>query len=328
MPMKIIMKICIIALLGMPALMFSTNNSDALSCTATISSPINFGIVDTLGSTATNTQGLLTVTCSVTALDLGNLLLGIAICPGVGNGSGGASTGTRLLTGPGGSLRYQIYSDANRQVPWGGYTGGLLFGDAPLFRMTAQVGTVSQSWPIYASVPGQQNLTPGQYISTFSGTAGTQIRYGALGSLLGCSSLGATLSTTANFTVQATVSPKCNVLAPDNINFGTRGLLKNNVAAQGTVRLSCTQTTNYAVALETGGVSPTARLMKNGANSVIYGLYKDSQHLQPWGDAAGQTYSSAGTGTTTSIPVYGLVLPQATPPAGVYTDTVIVRITY
>ncbi|MEN5279235.1 spore coat U domain-containing protein [Brucella sp. TWI432] len=328
MPMKLFVKICMIVLLGISWSTFSASHSEALSCTATISSPINFGTVDTLGSTATTTQGLLTMTCSVTALDLGNLLLGIAVCPGVGDGSGGATTGTRLLTGPGGSLQYQIYSDANRQVPWGGYTGGLLFGDAPLFRMTAQVGTVTQSWPIYASVPGQQNLTPGQYISAFSGAAGTQIRYGSLGSLLGCSSLGATLSTSANFTVQATVSPKCNILAPNNINFGTHGLLKDNVVAQGAVHLSCTQTTNYSVALETGGVSPTARLMKNGNNSVVYGLYKDSQHLQPWGDASGQTHSAAGTGTSTLIPVYGRVLPQATPPAGVYTDTVIIRITY
>lgn len=305
-----------------------TNKAEALSCSATISSPINFGGVDVLGHTSTTTQGLLTVICSVTLLDLGNLLLGIAVCPGIADGSGGSANNMRLLMGPGGTLQYQLYSDASAQTPWGGYNGNLLFGDAPLFRIPAlQVGTVSQSWPIYAVLPGNQNLSTGQYLSIFNG-ANTQIRYGALGSLLGCSSLGAALSTTANFTVQATIESKCNLAAPDDVNFGIHGLLSTSVTAQGNIRLSCTKNTDFSVALETGGRSVTERRMKNGTNYVNYSLYKDSLHQDPWGEGATQIYSSTGTGVAMTLPVYGLVPAQTTPVPGVYKDTVIIKITY
>ena len=39
-------------------------------------------------------------------------------------------------------------------------------------------------------------------------------------------------------------------------------------------------------------------------------------------------YNGTGTGSEVTIPVYGRVQAQATPPSGTYTDTVIVTIDY
>ncbi len=70
--------------------------------------------------------------------------------------------------------------------------------------------------------------------------------------------------------------------------------------------------------------------MSKGAETVTYGLYKDTDRAQPWGDAAtpGSTVAGTGNGATQTLTVYGRVPPQATPSAGVYTDTVVVTVTY
>lgn len=313
-------------------LSLSVQEAKALSCNANITTPINFGQVDVLNGGAATTSGSLTVTCSVNLLDLTSLLLGIAVCPGIDGGTGGINSNGRLMLrdGSNDALQYQIFTDASGQIPWGGFSGGLLFGDAPLFRIPASVGTVSETWPIHLKLAGGQSMaTPGTYRSVFSGMGGTgiEIRYGTLGALLGCSSLGAIQRTSANFSVQATVSKNC-LISTSDVNFGTHGLLNSNIQAEGAVNLTCTKGTNYSVALETGGLPTSQRQMKNSGYTVTYGLYQNSQHTQLWGSISGETATGSGTGATFSLPVYGLVQPQDTPPAGVYKDTVIVTVTY
>jgi len=62
----------------------------------------------------------------------------------------------------------------------------------------------------------------------------------------------------------------------------------------------------------------------------FYGLYKDIDRTQPWGDAStpGSTVSGTGSGANQTLTVYGRVPPQTTPSAGVYADTVVVTVTY
>jgi len=305
----------------------------ALSCTASISTPIDFGNVDLLSGGVVATTGQLDVTCSVGLLDLTSLLLGIAVCPGIGTGTGGADASGRLLMRDGGTetLSYQIFADANGQIPWGGFSGGLLLGDAPLFGIPAtSIGTHSGSWPVYVVLAGGQSPIPtGTYRSTFSGSGatGTEIRYGSLGSALGCSTLGALLQTSANFTVQATVPKNC-LVSTEDVNFGTHGLLSSAIPAEGAVNLTCTPGTEYSVALETGELPSGQRQMKKGSDSVTYALFQNAQRTQLWGSAPGETAAGMGTGSPNRFPVYGLVPPQTTPSAGVYKDTVIVTVTY
>jgi spore coat protein U-like protein len=67
-----------------------------------------------------------------------------------------------------------------------------------------------------------------------------------------------------------------------------------------------------------------------GSEQVRYQLYQNAAYTTPWGDGTGGTATVTGTGTGTSqaISVYARVLPQATPSAGNYTDTIVATITY
>jgi spore coat protein U-like protein len=80
----------------------------------------------------------------------------------------------------------------------------------------------------------------------------------------------------------------------------------------------------------TTNAAPTARKMSKGAETVTYGLYKDTNRSQPWGDATtpGSTVAGTGTGAAQVLTVYGRVPPQTTPTPGTYTDTVVVTLTY
>lgn len=63
---------------------------------------------------------------------------------------------------------------------------------------------------------------------------------------------------------------------------------------------------------------------------VRYQLYQNAAYTTPWGDGIGGTSAVTGTGSGSSqaITVYARVLPQTTPSAGNYSDTIIATITY
>ena len=69
--------------------------------------------------------------------------------------------------------------------------------------------------------------------------------------------------------------------------------------------------------------------MTSGAgDSVIYGLYQNAARSVPWGTANASTLGGTGTAATQTIPVYGRVPGQVTPPPGTYSDTVVATVTY
>lgn len=104
----------------------------------------------------------------------------------------------------------------------------------------------------------------------------------------------------ATFTVSASVAANC-LINVQNINFGTQGVLSANVDATGSVTATCTPGTPYTISLNggTANAAPTARKMSQGTQTVTYGLYKDSNRSQPWGDVntPGSTVAGTGTGT-------------------------------
>ena len=69
--------------------------------------------------------------------------------------------------------------------------------------------------------------------------------------------------------------------------------------------------------------------MTFGGNAVTYGLYRDAAHALPWGKQPGSnSLPGVGTALIQTLPVYGLVPVQTTPPAGTYTDTIVVSVTF
>jgi spore coat protein U-like protein len=139
-------------------------------------------------------------------------------------------------------------------------------------------------------------------------------------------------TSTANMDVKITIQNACDVttVAPTTLDFGTQGPLTAAVDNTSTITVTCTSGADYNVGLDGGSAADvTARVMKNGTDSVAYQLYSDSGHSTVWGNTIGtDTVTSTGTGTQQTFTVYGEVPAQTTPPAGTYTDTVAVTVTY
>ncbi|NTF45673.1 spore coat protein U domain-containing protein [Rhizobium rhizogenes] len=303
----------------------------AQSCSFSVAN-VNFGPVDTLSNNPVNTTSTLTASCTGGLLDIGRRLL---ICPNMGTGSGGATSATarQMLNGTN-PLNYQLYSDPGYSVIWGSNTWSYP-ARAPAYALTMALlsgGSLigaSGSFTVYASALGNQpTAATGAFTSSFS-AADTTFIYG-YSSATTCAAPSGTLGS-APFTVNASVAANC-LINIQNIDFGTQGVLRTNVDATGSVTATCTPGTTYTISLNggTANAAPTARKMAKGAETVTYGLYKDLNRLQPWGDAStpGSTVAGTGNGLAQLLTVYGRVPPQTTPSPGVYTDTVIVTLTY
>ena len=307
-------------------LLLRPSAAHALNCTFSVED-VAFGNVDTLAGTAVDVTADIDISC----VDI--LLVGVRICPYLGNGTGGRDASARYMQGPSTTLAYQLYTDAARTNVWGDPNLG--FGTWPTVDFTGSLFGRSDSTTltIYARVLGGQSPVPaGAYTSLFT-AAHTRFNWGV--NLLGSGSCGALqlLLNTSNptFDVTANVEKNC-LLTADDIDFGTHGVLSADVTSEGAVTLECTPETDYSVALDNGntGTGPTARKMVMGAEDITYGLYKDSGHTQPWGDSGtpGSALEGSGTGAEEVIPVYGQVPSQPTPPPGDYTDSVIATVTY
>lgn len=142
--------------------------------------------------------------------------------------------------------------------------------------------------------------------------------------------LAATVTNTMPVTI--TIQNACNVssVAPTTLNFGTQGPLASAVNQTSTITVTCTSGAPYNIGLDGGGSGNiNARVMKNGTNTVGYQLYSNAGMTTVWGNTVGtNTVTGTGTGSAQAFTVYGQVPAQTTPPAGAYTDTVNVTVTY
>lgn len=132
--------------------------------------------------------------------------------------------------------------------------------------------------------------------------------------------------------VQITIQNACNVntVAPTTLDFGTQGPLIADVDQTATITVTCTTNAPYNVGLNGGGGGAiNARRMINGADTVAYQLYSDAAHTLVWGNTVNtDTVAGTGNGLAQALTVYGRVPTQTTPPAGIYTDSVTVSVTY
>jgi spore coat protein U-like protein len=168
----------------------------------------------------------------------------------------------------------------------------------------------------------------GTYSSAFSGTD-AQINYGTPAQVGSCTITSTTKTTTFNAT--ATVPTTCSIATTD-LNFGTAGTLTVNTDGSTTLQPTCTSGTPYNIGLNgglSGATNPTQRKMTKAAEFVLYGLYRDAARSLPFGNIIGtNTATGTGSGLAQSVPVFGRIAPQATPSPGLYSDTIVVTLTY
>lgn len=319
------MKVChtIAWLLSLLFLLAGSPTASAQFCFFSITATINFGSIDVTANGTPTASGTFQATC------LGAAGRTVRICPNIATGTGNPASGVpRGLANGANILNYNLFQDSSYTTVWGSHLW--TFGATPpTIDLPLGGGIASTSRTIFARVnAGQQTLPAGLYSSSFAGAqTAIAFAYSTAGS---CAAIGGTNARQVGFTVQATNTTTCRVSATD-LNFGSAGLLNDNVDADGSANVTCTRSTPYRVMLNNGltGTSPTNRKMTFSSSSITYGLYRDGARTLPWGSTSGtNSLSGTGSGLSQSLPVYGRVPPQVSPSPGTYADTIVVSVEY
>jgi spore coat protein U-like protein len=125
-------------------------------------------------------------------------------------------------------------------------------------------------------------------------------------------------------------------LSASGVNFGVYNPAASSATyADGLVTLQCSANEAgkpFTIALTAGGGSYSNRSMASGGLSLAYQLYLDAAHSQIWGDGSGGSGLIQGTiprqPRQTNYPVYGRIAPGLTAAPGVYTDLIVVTLSY
>ena len=131
---------------------------------------------------------------------------------------------------------------------------------------------------------------------------------------------------TGSLSTSATVTSNC-VVSTTAVAFGD---------VTGGLSVTCTSGTAWTATADAGagtGASLATRKMTKGTDLLNYVLYTDSARTSVWGDGvtagATGTFTGTGTGSPQASTIYGRVPSgQTSLPAGAYSDTVTVTVTY
>ncbi len=133
--------------------------------------------------------------------------------------------------------------------------------------------------------------------------------------------------------VSATVQNSCMASATP-LAFGNYDpVIATPNTATSSITVTCTTGTSFVVGLNPGtaaGATVTTRQMSNAAQRLNYSLFSDVGRTTNWGNTAGVDTPAAvtATGTASVITVYGRIAAQQNVPAGPYSDTVTITVTY
>ncbi len=291
-------------------------NANAQTCTATVT--LNFGTVNLTAGGAIPTSSILTVNC------IGTPGQTVRACPGIDE--------TRQMTrsGASGTMDYQLYTDVSHLDAWGAVGGAT--APPPVDVIIDGGGSGGSTRNIYGLILTGQTTVPTDNAHPFYNAtpAVTVASADATGDPT-CGAIGGTNANSGTASIAATYPPTCSVSA-NPLAFGNIASSLSGVSASTSIDTTCSAATPYTIAINgglTGATDPAARQMQKASDTLTYGIYSNANHTQLWGETAGvDTVGNSGTGSTQSIPVYGRVQPQPTPPTGTYTDTVVVTVNY
>lgn len=140
---------------------------------------------------------------------------------------------------------------------------------------------------------------------------------------------------TSSLGVSATVTANC-AASTTAVAFGNVDVTSGaNTDATGGLSVTCTSGTAWSASAGAGagtGASLAVRKMTSGANLLNYALYTETTRTTIWGDGVGGTtglITGTGSGSAQASTIYARVPSgQTTLPAGSYSDTVTVTVTY
>ncbi len=140
---------------------------------------------------------------------------------------------------------------------------------------------------------------------------------------------------TTSLGTSATVTSNC-VASTTAVAFGNVNVTSGaNTDATGGLSVTCTSGTAWSASAGVGagtGASLAVRKMTSGSNLLNYALYTETTRTTIWGDGVGGTtglITGTGDGSAQASTIYARVPSgQTTLPAGSYSDTVAVTVTY
>ncbi len=143
---------------------------------------------------------------------------------------------------------------------------------------------------------------------------------------------------TGTLTVKARIGAACTLKTQNaTLDFGNLTTLTDkDHFAEADITVQCSKDQAYTIGLS-GGLRPfpgndTGRNMISEQRNVIpYNLYQDAKHEKRWNSGfRGEFLKHAtGDGADQKHTIYGeIIKAKATPPAGDYTDTVAIEVTY
>ncbi|MEZ5926571.1 MAG: spore coat protein U domain-containing protein [Hyphomicrobiaceae bacterium] len=295
----------------------------AQTCTFSITN-IDFGNIDVTLNTTFTASGTLVANCT------GIANRRVRVCPNLDTGTGDPlAFNPRRLANGASLMNYNLFRNSNYTGVWGSTLWAYPPGPPAMVVQLSGTGSGTASRVIYARVNANQRTLPeGTYTSSFSGS-NTAIAY-AYTNVGNCTVIGAMNAVQVPFTVSATNVATCRVNASD-LNFGAVSALTSAVDQTGSASVTCTNQWPYRVLLDNGltGTGPTDRRMTLGIYDVSYGLYRNAGRTLPWGDLSGvNSRAGTGSGLAQTITIHGRVPAQSLPPAGTYSDTIVMTVEY
>ena len=331
MPLRISMR-TLLSLLTLLVLLFGASPVRAqITCSSTSMSALSFGSVNPLAS-----QTDFTATLNYTCKNSGNKTYSALLCFSIGE-PGGGQTNPRLMNNGTNKLQFQMYQDANRSTVWGSQYFGSFLTPLQVSITLAKNTSTSGSATLYGQVSGGQiSAIPGSYTDVYM-NGDTALTINDVQS--GTPPTNCDWSQTGNsfpFTVSATVTKQCLVTAVSDVDLGSVPASATNIANNGSIAITCSNTTPYYVGLRPSNNSSTGAGVMSAAagntDQVPYQLYQDAAMTNIWGNtatmsSAGNSVAGSGSGTAKSHTVY-VRAPSADYRADSYSDTVTVNVNY
>jgi len=96
----------------------------------------------------------------------------------------------------------------------------------------------------------------------------------------------------------------------------------------GAINISCDKNPGGVAKLSAGSGSFAQRTMVNGANVLNYNLFTTSALTKIWGDGSAGTGTVSFKTTSNSLPVYGRIPALQSAQPGLYSDSIVVTISF
>lgn len=309
---------------GIALLMFCLSWQCFADCT-TSSTTGSFGSLSsfTLDSTAETVETGSGFSCSGAVLSvLGTTTITASIVSSAGE-SGGSPQMVDATTGS--AIPYSICSDSQCSTP---YTVGntITWSTTSLLGLLGLFDAADGTLPFYFHTNAGINVPAGTYTDTLNiNWTYTECQLGI--SLICVNTSGSSSST---ITLTMVVTNDCIIQEAPDINFGSAALPADFSSVSGALTVRCTKNAAYTVSLT--GSNPTVGNWRQ-MSSVVNGTtdYLQYQIAQSDGSVWTPEINNAetGTGASQSVNYTATINPQqVNEPAGTYSDTVTVTVSY